>query len=495
MDQRGRKATGRGKPARKQGQRDRSADVGRKAKKKAAPKEKQARKVTAKPRRPTPRGVAYELTRRVHSKGSYLGLLIRNSVAKAGLSSRDRSMVAELSYGVQRFRNRIDYLIALFSSRPVNEIDPELLDLLRLGMYQLSEMGTPAHAAVNETVELAKAYLGKGEGFVNAVLRNAAMGLREVEWPPRSDLPRYLEIVESHPRWLVEYMIDMFGEEEAEALCRADNRIPTITLRVNTARTDAPAMLEKVLSREGTGRLSERFPEALVEVGVPYEALLEWLEQGLCVVQDESSMAVSRVVDPQPGETVVDACAAPGGKSSHLALLGGEDCRVIAVDRNQRRLKAMKKSIDRQGLKNVEMVKGDAARLSGVVGEQADRVLLDAPCSGLGTLRRNPELKWRRFPGDIANLATVQLKLLMGCADVVRPGGVLVYSLCTFTREETVQVVEAFLERRQEYRLEDLSSLLPKTLRDEVAREGYLQLLPHRHDMEGMFIARFRREG
>lgn len=441
------------------------------------------------------REMAYQLTRRVHGKGSYLGLLIRYSLDCKELSPRDRSLVAEMTYGVQRHRNKIDYLITAFSHRPLNELNPEVLDILRLGIFQLVEMHVPPHAAVYETVELAKKYLGKSAGFVNAVMRGAAEGMEKVEWPSQDDFPAYLEIVHSHPRWLVDYLIKRFGKEEAQAFCLADNRIPTLTLRVNPEKAERDELLEEIRSRGWEGKPSSLLPESLVEVGIPYETLLEWLDKGYCVVQDESSMLVGHAVKPEEGQTIVDACAAPGGKSTHLAQLGGRKCRVISVDRNPRRLKAMRKAVQRLGLENIEIREGDAACLRDVVEITADAVLLDAPCSGLGTLRRNPELKWKRFPGDIANLASVQTKLLRGCADVVRPGGILVYSVCTFTAEETIGVVEDFLRQRDEFAPESLASYLPDPLVPDLSPRGYLQTMPHRHGMEGMFIARFRRIG
>lgn len=439
------------------------------------------------------RDMAYQLTRRVHSGGGYLGLLIRYSLDRGGLDVRDRALVAELAYGVQRHRNKIDHVISAFSNRPLKELNPEVLDILRLGVFQLLEMRVPPHAAVNESVELAKRHLGKGAGYVNAVMRGVAEGLDQLIWPGLDDLPTYLEVVLSHPRWLAEYLIKRFGEEEALRLCQIDNMVPTLTLRVNPLRASREELLEEIAAHGWQGKPSGLFPESLVEVTIPYPTLVEWLEKGLCVVQDESSMVVSHVVAPREGELVVDACAAPGGKATHLALLGGEGSRVMAVDRNPKRLKAMRNVVNRLGLRNIEILGGDSARLSEVVRAPADTVLLDAPCSGLGTLRRNPDLKWKRFPGDIANLASVQSKLVRGCAEAVRPGGVLVYSVCTFTLEETVGVVEDFLRERKDFMPESPASLLPESLAADISPRGYLQILPHRHGMEGMFIARLRR--
>ncbi len=441
------------------------------------------------------REIAYQITRRVHAKGGYLGLLLRYTFERSGLPPRDRSLVAELAYGIQRHRNKVDHIIRSFSKRRLQEIDPEVLDLLRMGIYQLAEMRTPPHAAVNETVELAKRHLGKGAGFVNAVLRRAVASWDEISWPSREDdLALYLEVVHSHPRWFVDYLIRRLGEEEAEGFCLADNRVPTLSLRVNLERAQPGALLEEIEKHGWAGRRSQYLDEALVGVGMPYEELMAWLRAGLCVVQDESSMVVSHVVDPQGKETVIDACAAPGGKATHLAQLGGASCRVIAVDRNKRRLKALRKVVERLGLQRIEILQGDASDLRGLVGSEVDAVLLDAPCSGLGTLQRNPELKWRRFPGDVSNLATVQAKLLRGCAGAVRPGGVLVYSVCTFTEKETVRVVDDFLKEHPEFTVDDITPYISPGLASAVTAEGCLQLLPHRHETEGMFIARMRRK-
>lgn len=443
---------------------------------------------------PTARETAYELTRRVDSGGGYLSLLLRYNLEKSGLGARDRALVAELTYGVQRYRNRLDHIIASFSRRPLDELDPDLLDLLRLGVYQISEMRVPAHAAVNESVDLAKKRLHPGAAsYANAVLRAASVGIDDVIWPGEDEIGAYLETVCSYPRWLVDYVISSMGEEAAKAFFAAGNAFPRLTLRVNSTRLDARALLAEIAARGGKGQPSSLLAEAAVNVTISREGLIDVLDRGYCVVQDQSSMLVAHAVDPARGGFFVDACAAPGGKATHLAELGGPESRVVAVDRNPSRLEALRGVVGRLGLVNVEVRGGDATRLSEYVPGPADAVLVDAPCSGLGTLQRRPELKWRRGSSDLADLARAQSELLDGCAPTVRRGGTLVYSVCTFTREETTDVIRDFLAANREYRLDPLAPHLPAGLAAEVGSGGCLQVMPHLHHMEGMFISRLVR--
>ncbi len=443
---------------------------------------------------PAAREIAYEMTRRVNSSGAYLSLLLQYTLQRYRLSGRDRALVAELSYGVQRQRNKLDYVIENFSTRPLADIEAEVLDVLRLGVYQLMEMRVPSHAAVNETVDLAKKRLHQGApAFVNAILRNVVKGLGELNWPSREDLPRYLEVVYSHPRWLVDYLLEMLEEESVEALCAADNEFPGISLRANLKRIDREGLMERIKSGRGHGETSRYLAEGIVKTSLPRALLLELLEAGLCVVQDESSMLVSHVVGPQPGTLIIDACAAPGGKASHLAALGGEGCRVIAADRNRRRLEALRNTVRRLGLENIEVKEADATHLADYVHQEAHAILADAPCSGLGTLRRRPELKWRRSRDDLERLAGTQLAILEGCASSLRLGGTLVYSVCTYSREETADVIKEFLRKHSDYGLDDISPYLPCDLSLGTGPLAYAQLMPHLHNMEGMFIARMTR--
>jgi 16S rRNA (cytosine967-C5)-methyltransferase len=442
------------------------------------------------------RDIAYELTRRVNSSGGYLNLLLRYRLDESDLDRRDRALVTELTYGIQRHRNKLDYIISSFSRRPLQRLQPEVLDMLRMGVYQLSMMRIPQHAAVNETVEASKRLLNRGAAsFINAVLRRTAEGIDDLAWPSKEDFVDYLEIMHSHPRWLVEYIIEDMGGEEAEEVCIADNSIPTLTLRVNTAMMTRDDLMAEVVNLGGEAQPSPYLQESLIEVVLPHETIMDLLEKGCCVVQDESSMLVSHALDPSPGSTVVDACAAPGGKSTHLALLGGENSKIIALDKNPKRLKALARVVSRQRLDNIEIKEGDAARLGDILDEEMDAVLVDAPCSGLGTLQRNPELKWRRRLDELSSLAESQLELLDGCAETLRPGGILVYSVCTFTREETTSVLDRFTSKHSDFRLVELASHLPEPFSIEAGSSGYIQLIPHIHSMEGMYIARLTKNG
>jgi 16S rRNA (cytosine967-C5)-methyltransferase len=442
------------------------------------------------------REIAYDFTRRVNDEGAYLGLLIRYRLGRSGLSSRDRALVSELAYGIQRNRGKLDYIIANFSRKPIDKIEPEVLDLLRLGVYQITEMRVPDHAAVNETVELAKKRLHSGSvSFINAILRNTSSGYGEISWPGRDDFGTYLEIMYSHPRWLADYILEYSNQDKdlAEAHCKANNFFKGLTLRVNLSKLDRESLLSKIRTEDGRAYTSPRLREALTDVFVSWDGLQELLNKGLCVVQDESSMLVSQVVRPEPNMTIIDSCAAPGGKAIHMAQLGGEDCRVFALDTNPSRLEALRNMADRLGVKNVIPIEGDGTLLNKYVERPADAVLVDAPCSGLGTLRHRPELKWRRAPEELQTFSETQLALLEGAAAMVRPGGGLVYSVCTFSSEETTHVLDTFSGRHPEYHLENVSVYLPPHLSSYVSRQGYIQLLPHLHDMEGMFIARLVR--
>ncbi|MHB8780255.1 MAG: 16S rRNA (cytosine(967)-C(5))-methyltransferase RsmB [Candidatus Geothermincolia bacterium] len=440
------------------------------------------------------RDLAYQIIHRVNTQGAFLNLLIRSTLNRAELPERDAGLLTELAYGVIRNRSRLDFAIDQLSSRPLDELEPALLDLLRLGVFQLLETRISDYAAVNETVNLVTKHVNPGAArMANAILRGVANDPSAIPWPGREDMKRYLAVNYSFPEWLVGYLLENFGEEEAERLCAAYNVRAPLSLRINTLKMNLSEMQQFLEEQEISFTGSRYIPEAVADVSAPIAKLKQLLKDGRVIFQDESSMLVPYILEPQPGELIVDACAAPGGKTTHIAQLTGNEARILAVDINKERLKSLTGMAKRMGASSIKTLTGDSTKLAELVRGEPDRILLDAPCSGLGTLRRRPELKWRRSRGDIEELTGLQGSLLDGAADALRPGGTLLYSVCTITREETTGVVEAFLERRKDFRPEPAAPKCPLGCPDDAVSGDFIQLLPHRHGTDGMFMARLRK--
>ncbi|MFO7173163.1 MAG: 16S rRNA (cytosine(967)-C(5))-methyltransferase RsmB [Bacillota bacterium] len=461
-------------------------------------------------RSPGPRGpvrgareVALRALVRIEVDGAYANLALDQALSRWALPDpRDRALATELVYGVTRRRGTLDWALGQVASRPLADLTPWIRNILRQGAYQLLYLDRiPASAVIHEAVELAKRYGHPGvAGFVNAVLRGLQRRLPELPFPdPERDPAGYLEVAESAPRWLVERWLGEYGPEEARALLAAMNQPPPLTARVNRLRTDREALIQRLAAEGVTAQPTRYSPDGVVLTGVASAASLEALpshREGLFTVQDESSMLVAPVVDPRPGETVLDIAAAPGGKSTHLAERMGDQGRVVAVDLHPHKIALIEAAAKRLGLRSVEPVCADGRTVGRLFAGRADRVLCDLPCSGLGTLARRPDARWRKRPEDIPTLAALQLELLRAAAQALRPGGVLVYSTCTITREENLAVVEAFLAEHPDFRPDDLTPFLPEALRGEPGvQEGWIQLLPHRHGTDGFFIARLVRRG
>ncbi|OUM99013.1 MAG: 16S rRNA (cytosine(967)-C(5))-methyltransferase [Paenibacillaceae bacterium ZCTH02-B3] len=449
-----------------------------------------------------PREVAWRVLMRVE-EGAFSGLELGHALERAGLSREDAALATEIVYGTIQRLNTIDWVLAGRVRGWPDRIEPGVRALLRLSYYQLRWLNrVPPYAAVNEAVRLARKHCHPGvAGLVNAVLRGL---LRDGVAPPLpeglSDAER-IALEHSHPLWLVERWIAAYGADTAEAVCRANNEPPRQSARVNPLRATRDRLLEDMREAGLDAR-----PSLLSEAGVTAArggnlAATPWFSAGLITVQDESSMLVAAVADPRPGSVAVDCCAAPGGKATHLAELM-EDCgHVIANDAHPRKAELIRRHAERLGLSCIRVMTGDAADLPERLGaETADAVLLDAPCSGLGVIRRKPEIKWNKSERDIAALAELQASLLDRVQALVKPGGVLVYSTCTIAREENEDNVRRFLNRHPAFSLDPAwpESVLGPLRKAGLAADpfpGMVQLLPHHFGSDGFFIARFRREG
>ena len=422
------------------------------------------------------RACAYAVIRRVFEEGAYADRALHGEARE--LDPRDRALAMRLAYGAVQRRATLDHVIETLAGRPVAKLEPAVLAALRLGVLQLAFLDRiPAHAAVGESVELAKTGSRRGAGLVNAVLRRAAREAPALVAALPDATPAEAALRHSYPLWIAELWFDALGPDAARALMAAGNEPAEAAVRINTLKVDA---LELPVPSHPAD-----LPEGLV-LDAPFDAFSSPLwEQGLFMPQSRAAMAVARALDPQPGEQVLDLCAAPGGKTTHLAALMGNEGRVVAVEQHPGRAQALARTVERMGATCVEVRTADAAEPA---DGAYDRVLVDPPCSDLGTLAARPDVRWRKDPEPPVAL---QAAILEAGADAVRSGGVLVYSTCTISPAENELLIAAFLERRDDFAVDELPSDLP--VWDHPSVPGFLQTLPHRDGTDGFFIARLRR--
>jgi 16S rRNA (cytosine967-C5)-methyltransferase len=396
--------------------------------------------------------------RRVFEQGAYADRAFHKEAKD--LEPRERAFAMQLAFGTVQRKLSLDYMIEQLA-RPVDELDAPTVAALRLGLYQLAFLdGGGAHAVVGESVELAKQGHGGGHKLVNAVLRR---GARELPRLPSDDKPAGAAIAHSYPEWLVHLWWQTYGADDARALLRRGNEPAETALRANalvTARDDLAKQLPV-----GT-HTDDELPEALVVDG-PFDAHGHDLwRAGAYATQSRAAMLVARALDPQPGERVLDLCAAPGGKTTHLAALMQAEGEIVAVERHQGRAQALQRTAERMHATNITVQVGDASKYE--THDPYDRVLVDPPCSGLGTLQSHPDLRWRTSPEAIETMAQAQHEILEAGARALKPGGTLVYSTCTLSPRENEQQATA------------------SSLRLESAR----LVLPHRDRTDGFYIAR-----
>ncbi|WP_414543350.1 16S rRNA (cytosine(967)-C(5))-methyltransferase [Nostoc sp. CCY0012] len=441
-----------------------------------------------------PRQIAVVALRDVH-KGAYADVALDRVLQKVNLPGNDRRLLTELVYGSVRRQRTLDALIDQLATKKSHQQPKDLRSILHLGLYQLRyQERIPASAAVNTTVQLAKENGFSGlTGFVNGLLRQYIRLADKSPEPlllPENPVER-LGILHSFPDWIIQVWFDELGLAETELLCDWMNQTPTIDLRINPLLT---TIEEVETAFDAAGVLVKRIPnlpQALRLIGsVGAIQNLPGFSEGWWSVQDSSAQLVSHLLDPQPGEEIIDACAAPGGKTTHIAELMGDTGTIWAGDRTPSRLRKLKENAQRLHLQSIQIYTGDSRNLP-QFHHTGDRVLLDAPCSGLGTLHRHADARWRQTPESVQQLSILQSELLAQTSKFVKFGGVLVYATCTLHPAENEGVISAFLANHPHWQIEAPSMDSPYFA--DSTPQGWLKVWPHRQHMDGFFMVRLRK--
>lgn len=431
---------------------------------------------------------AFNVLRRVEEEGAYAALLLAATEEK--MRADDRALSYELVLGTLRWQLWLDKLIEHYAGRSAASLDAPVRRALRLGLYQLRFLSRiPASAVVNESVKLVHlSRLRSAAPFTNAVLRRAT---REPDYQPPADIADPIErlaVETSHPAWLIERWIKAFGREEAEAFARANNDAPPVAFRVITRRASVEEVLDEVLAAGGVAQPSQIAPDAWRVQGAT--ATLQTLaREGKIYLQDEASQLVAHVLDAREGERVLDVCAAPGSKTTHIAARAPNLSLIVAGDMHEHRVRTVVKTAARQEVERLRVVIHDAEIALPYSESSFDRVLVDAPCTGTGTLRRNPEIRWRISAHDIMDLSRRQRRILASAARMVRPLGHLVYSTCSVEPEENEEVVARFLSENDTFNQVAVNA--PQELLSE---NGAARTWPHKSGADGFFIASFERQ-
>ena len=438
-----------------------------------------------------PRQIATEILTRVYKDNVFVDVLMHREFHRSDLSNLDKSFISELVHGTLRWQGKLDWILKQFYQGDFEKCPRIIKIILEASLYQILYMSkTPEFAAVNEGVRLAQKMKGRYWGNrVNAILRNYLRQRDCLKYPDLAENPiESISVRYSHPQWLVKRWIKRYGVEETQLLCASNNEIPDLTLRVNPLKTSSDRVIHELTTNGITIEVVDEL-EGFLNVSHTFDiAAIPGFQKGYFTVQDVSAGLVGLLLDPLPGETILDLCAAPGGKSTHIAELTKDHCTIIAVDQNRQRLNLLKQNIRRLDLSSIHPVQADATMIP---THLVDKVLVDAPCSGLGVIAKRSDLRWKRTPEDIEILSRLQRQLVQNAAKLVKPGGILVYSTCTIEPEENESVIEEFLRQHSEFLLDIPTNRIPEKY---ISESFFIKILPHKHQIDGSFAARFVRK-
>ena len=425
-------------------------------------------------------------------QGGWSDGVLKKQLAAAQLDSRDAALATQLCFGVLQNQMLLDFYLSKFSNIPLKRMESKVLQILRLGAYQMLFLDKiPQSAAVNSAVTMAKAHCknARASGMVNGILRSLARSVDQMPTIPAHDRAEYLSTLYSHPKWLVEAYIQAVGEEEAARLMAANNSQPPTAVMVNTVRTTAEELTALLTEERVSVQPHPWLDDCLLLSRTGDLEQLEAFRQGLFYVQDAASRLSILAANPKPGMKVLDCCAAPGGKSFAMAIAMGNEGTITSCDLHPHKKRLIQAGADRLGLDIITPVTADGKVFRPEWEGAFELVLVDAPCSGLGVIRKKPDIRYKD-PEPLAELPSIQMEILENASRYVRPGGTLVYSTCTVLRRENEAVAQAFLARHGDFKAETFT--LPGEIGD--VPSGMITLWPHRHGTDGFFICKMRKE-
>lgn len=433
------------------------------------------------------RRLAWDVLQRVENEAAFADILITQTLSRNQLIPADNALLNELVRGVLRWKKRLAWISDQLWQNKTRELDPQLRLIVMLGLYQIIYLDrVPDFACVDESVNLARSVGNeKWAGVVNAMLRNYLRNPEKIVFPdPTREPIDYLHVEHSHPRWLVELWVQQFGYDGAHRLCAANNQVAPLSMRINSLRIPFAQFCAELTAEQILFSVS-KVPGYVTTSALSFELQKRYMEKGWITIQDESAGLPNFLFCAKPKQWTVDLCAAPGGKTSHCAERSADRSAILAMDVHTGRTQLVRSTIRRLGLQSVQLVRADAGHPP---IRSAAIVLLDAPCSGLGVLRRKPDLRWRRKPAEITALSAMQRRLLHAASQQVASGGTLIYSTCTIHPRENREQIKNFLSNHREFRLQPAGET--EVPAEFISADGFVETWPHRHGMDGSFAAK-----
>ncbi len=442
----------------------------------------------------TERELVFSILDNIYRKGSFSNITLEKHL-KDEESKRKQNFIREMVYGVLENDIFLEHVISKSSKIKMKKIHKPILIILKMGIYQIFFMDSvPSSAAVNESVILAKKYGNKGSiGYVNGMLRNISRNKDELKNIDIEDPIKRISVKYSHPRWMVDKWTKEYGIDFTEDLCRSNNEKPNLNITVNTLKTSREDLKNR-LKKSGFKTRESRYSVDSLIIENPFKISdIKEFKSGEFTIQDESSALVAQIMNPEPGSTVIDVCSAPGGKSVHIAQKMENKGRVISRDIYEHKLSLIRSNSQRLGIDIIETEIYDAIEIDGSLVNTADYVLVDAPCSGLGLIRRKPEIKANKSQEDIESLSDLQFRILNNAKNYLKIGGVLIYSTCTIGKRENVDIIDKFLKENTDFSKLDLSGYIKSEVEIPSLQEGYIELYPNIHGTDGFFIAKMKK--